>query len=278
VHAKLFHSARINSVIAITTEIGHKHSAKLKKTRQRELGEQYIATAALSSTFYRSLGKDFVEYHSIFSKEKPLSRRLCLVPPNNTLDKRSTSEALCQFLCRVLGPQHLAKKLYRCRGVPSLPSAMTLTLGKARQSDKYIPFLFVFGISSKQTKDITYTSYISHNHHKYHIYITYLTNTINQTSSHNITNMFRHKHKYPTLKNISLKYLTKHYQHLTSSDRVISQSMNNTKKDNISSRWADGLVQRWAGRSMRVVGCRLILSLHREEIACVIPDALPTSN
>jgi hypothetical protein len=43
--------------------------------------------------------------------------------------------------------------------------------------------------------------------------------------------MFGHKHKYPTLKNISLKYLTKHYQHLTISDRVFSQSMNNTKKE-----------------------------------------------
>jgi hypothetical protein len=102
--------------------------------------------------------------------------------------------------------------------------------------------------------------------------------TINQTSSHNITNMFGHKHKYPTLKNISLKYLTKHYQHLTSSDQVISQSMNNTKKDNISSRWAAGLVRRWAGRSMRVVRCHPRLSLHKEDIACVIPDALPTSN
>jgi hypothetical protein len=45
--------------------------------------------------------------------------------------------------------------------------------------------------------------------------------------------MFEHKHKYPTLKNISLKNLTKHYQHQTSSDQVISQSINNTNKDNI---------------------------------------------
>jgi hypothetical protein len=45
--------------------------------------------------------------------------------------------------------------------------------------------------------------------------------------------MFEHKHKYPTLKNISLKYLTKHYQHQTSLDWVISQSINNTNKYNI---------------------------------------------
>jgi hypothetical protein len=110
---------------------------------------------------------------------------------------------------------------------------------------------------------------ISHNHHIYHIYIIYLTNTINQTSSQNITNMFEHKHKYPTLKNISLKYLTKHYQHLTSSDRVISQSINNTNKDNISSRWAAGLVRRWFGQSMRVVGCRpQIVTAQRRDCMC----------
>jgi hypothetical protein len=33
-------------------------------------------------------------------------------------------------LCRVLGPQHSAKKLYRFPCVPSLPSAMALILGK----------------------------------------------------------------------------------------------------------------------------------------------------
>jgi hypothetical protein len=147
---------------------------------------------------------------------------------------------------------------------PSYPKApQGVTLG-VRSNSKHR--------QSKQTKDITYTSHISHNHHIYNIYITYLTNTINQTSSHCITNMFKHKHKYPTLKNISLKYLTKHYQHLTSSDQIISQSINNTNKDNISSRWTAGLVRRWAGRSMRVVGCHPRLSLHREEIACVTPD------
>jgi hypothetical protein len=82
----------------------------------------------------------------------------------------------------------------------SLPSATVTTLGKedvpvprywyfaecygpdTRQSDQYTPFLFVFCIPSKQTKDITYTSQISRIHHKYHhIYITYHTKTINQT-------------------------------------------------------------------------------------------------
>jgi hypothetical protein len=47
------------------------------------------------------------------------------------LGKGFTSGAFCQVLCRVSGPQHSAKKLYRCPGVASLPSAMALTLGKA---------------------------------------------------------------------------------------------------------------------------------------------------
>jgi hypothetical protein len=63
------------------------------------------------------------------------------------------------LLCRVSRPQHSAKKLYRFLGVPSLPSVI---LSKVTR----IPFLFVFVVPSKQTKDI------SHNHH---IYITDIT-------------------------------------------------------------------------------------------------------
>jgi hypothetical protein len=42
--------------------------------------------------------------------------------------------------------------------------------------------------------------------------------------------------------------------------------------------WAVALVLRWAEPFRRVVGCGRRLSLHREEIVCVIPDALPTFN
>jgi hypothetical protein len=35
-----------------------------------------------------------------------------------------------EVLCRVLGPQHSAKKLYRFLGVPSLPSPLATALGK----------------------------------------------------------------------------------------------------------------------------------------------------
>jgi hypothetical protein len=91
----------------------------------------------------------------------------------------------------------------------SLPS---VTLDKVTSIHLFYSF-FIFHPNKQK---------ISHNHHRDHIYITYLTKNINQTSSHSITNMFKHKHKNPTLKNISLKYLTKHYQHQTSSDRIIS--------------------------------------------------------
>jgi hypothetical protein len=92
-----------------------------------------------------------------------------------------------------------------------------------RQSDQYTPFYLFLSFHPNKTK-------ISHNHHRYHIsHKDHKSNKFSQS----ITNMFEHKHKYPTLKNISLKYLTKHYQHQTSSDQVISQSINNTNRDNI---------------------------------------------
>jgi hypothetical protein len=44
-------------------------------TRQRRLGELYIGIDFLMSTFYRVLGKSFVECHSVLGKEKSSSRR-----------------------------------------------------------------------------------------------------------------------------------------------------------------------------------------------------------
>jgi hypothetical protein len=62
--------------------------------------------------------------------------------------------------------------------------------------------------------------------------------------------MFEHKHKYPTLKNISLKYLTKHYQHQTSLDWVISRSFNITNKYNIMCTKYLIEVDGWTGAAM----------------------------
>jgi hypothetical protein len=177
-----------------------KHSAKslTSVTLDKESSANSTsATASLSSTFYWALDKDFVECHSVLGKEKPLSRRLvtktvlllsvlgdtrqrdyiCRVSSNTlgkeitslssvsqpTLGKGATSGAFCQFLCRcrVPGSQHSAKKLYRCPGVPSRPSAMTLTLGKV--TSIHLFHLFFLFYPNKQK--------ISHIHHRYHIII-----------------------------------------------------------------------------------------------------------
>jgi hypothetical protein len=105
---------------------------------------------------------------------------LCRVPDARALGKGGSNGPLCQSLCRVPGPQHSAKKLYRIPGVPSLPR---VTLGKVA----IIPFLFVFAIPSKQTKD-TYRR-----HHIYHRINTCITNTIYLTNI-NTSNKF-HKHR-----------------------------------------------------------------------------------
>jgi hypothetical protein len=217
-----------------------KHSAKW----QRELDEHYIGNGFFAEYFLSDTRQRLCRVSLVLGKEKSLSRRLVMEtsplpsilgetrqrghqrgPLSDSLSSALEGTRQSLLLCRVSGSQHSAKTLYRCPGVPSLSSVMTLTLGKVPSIHLF--YLFFLFHPNKQN--------ISHIHNIYHIYITYLTNTINQTSSHIITNMFRHKHKYPTLKNINLKYLTKHYQHLTSSDQVISQSMNNTKKGNISS-------------------------------------------
>jgi hypothetical protein len=44
--------------------------------------------------------------------------------------QRDHQQTLFRFLCQVTRPQHSAKKLYRCLGVPSFTRAMTLTLDK----------------------------------------------------------------------------------------------------------------------------------------------------
>jgi hypothetical protein len=80
--------------------------------------------------------------------------------------------------------QHSAK-------VASLPSALTTALGKedftgsqvsffaecyTRQSNQEVPFLFVFAVPSKQTKDIYHSHHIIyHSHHKIN---TFIINTI----------------------------------------------------------------------------------------------------
>jgi hypothetical protein len=102
-----------------------------------------------------------------------------------------------------------------------------------------------FFISSKQKKDIY------HRHHIYHRINTCITNTIYLT---NITTSKKfHKHKSPTLTNISLKYVTKYYQHQQVQTKLSHKVLPTPTNIRSSARWATGLVRRWAGRSMRGV-------------------------
>jgi hypothetical protein len=53
------------------------------------------------------------------------------VPMSGTLPSAWYGTRQSMLLCRVSEPLHSAKNLYRCLGLGSLSSAMTLTLGKA---------------------------------------------------------------------------------------------------------------------------------------------------
>jgi hypothetical protein len=134
-----------------------------------------------------TLGKEvtFVECLLIHSAKKvPLCRVSTastrqrirqLVPLSASLPSALRGTRQSVPLCRVSGPPHSAKKLYRCPGIGTLPGAMTLTLGKV--TSIHIFYLFFIFHPNKQK-----ISHIHHKyHHKYHIYITYHTNTINQT-------------------------------------------------------------------------------------------------
>jgi hypothetical protein len=66
-----------------------------------------------------------------------------------TLGKGDTSGPLSQFLCRVSGSQHSTKKLYRCPGVPSLPSVMALTLGKVTSIHLFICFCYSIHVGDR---------------------------------------------------------------------------------------------------------------------------------
>jgi hypothetical protein len=127
-------------------------------------------------------------------------RRLCRVSASQDSAKIPSAGSPCQVLCRVLCmtlskasffaecQSHCTRQrtytgahvLVLCRVLWSWHSAKPLFAECTRQSDQYTPFLFVFPIPSKQTKD---TSQISH------IYITDITY---------IHHKYHHIHKYPT--------------------------------------------------------------------------------
>jgi hypothetical protein len=144
------------------------HSAKpLPSVTLGKEGSAHSTSAkpSLLSTFSRALGTDFTECQVVLDKEKPPSRRrgdgddvfaecllmhsakklpLCRVPTGQRSTKDpsagpfvslfaeccSTGTRQSVSLCRVPGPPHSAKKLYRCPGIGTLSSVMTMTLSK----------------------------------------------------------------------------------------------------------------------------------------------------
>jgi hypothetical protein len=117
----------------------------------------------LSVDPFTSLFVERIRWHSAKSHSLPSAqltstrqrdhqRALLSIP----LTLGGTQQSL--LLCRVLRPQHSAKMLYRCPGVPSLPSAMVMTLDKVplcrvlhSQSDKNILFIcFYYSIQTNK--------------------------------------------------------------------------------------------------------------------------------
>jgi hypothetical protein len=180
-----------------------KHSAKSSPSVAlgRECSVKCISvTASLPGTFYRALGKDFVECHSVLGKEKSPSRR----PVTKT-----AAFAECHLIHSAKGPpagpfaSFFAEYSRRhSTNLASLPSARATTLSK-----ETLPVLrcsFFAECYGPDTRQRTYLSSvtlgkvtsihlfylfllfhpnkqkISHIHHRYHIIITY-TSHISQT-------------------------------------------------------------------------------------------------
>lgn len=111
-----------------------------------------------------------------------------------SLDKEALSVPKC-LLCRVLWLSHSAKNLFAECNTPEI--------------DQKKPFLFVFIIPSKQTKDIY------HWHHIYHIINTCITNTIiSQISPHQTSFTNINLTKYLTTSSIiNINKFNKHKYH-----------------------------------------------------------------
>jgi hypothetical protein len=156
------------------------------RTRQRGLGTQCIGKAFFAEYFSRALGK--VVYRV---PESTRQRKAVVTAPGDGdgVFAECLPDSTRQRI-RQRGPhvRYFAECLVRHSAKSaSLPSARAITLGKepilvssswffaechgsdTRQSDQYTPFLFVFPIPSKQTKDISQISHIYIRDHHRHI-------------------------------------------------------------------------------------------------------------
>jgi hypothetical protein len=106
-------------------------------------------------------------------------------------------------ICLVSQPQHLAKKIYRFPGVPSLPSTVVMTLGK-------VPLCQVLHSISKVTRiPLLYLFLLFHpNKQKmYHIIITYITKS-SHTSNTRHSSQRSQSHKYHKIVHNTKQVLT----------------------------------------------------------------------
>jgi hypothetical protein len=157
------------------------HSAKWFAECQRALGKEK-----------QPLWRQVTETTSLPSVSGDTRQRsyLCQVSAWQHSTKNPPEGSPCQVLCRVLGmaldkacffakcQSHYTRQrtytgaqvLVLCRVLWSWHSAKSLFVEcDTRQSDQYTPFLFVFPIPSKQTKDISQISHIYITDHHRHI-------------------------------------------------------------------------------------------------------------
>jgi hypothetical protein len=158
---------------------------------------------SLSITFSRALSIDFAECQKVLGKEKQTSRRwgdgdsvfaecllihsakklpLCRVSTGQHSTKNPSMGPFIRFFAECQG-HHTRQRSYTgaqvlvlCRVLWPHSAKLLFAECNTLQSDHYTPFLFVFSISSKQTKD---TSQILS-----HIYITYIITYINIQHKH----------------------------------------------------------------------------------------------
>jgi hypothetical protein len=173
----------------------HRQKPSLSSTFFRALSTDFIECQTVLGKESGRHGAGVMETTSLPSVLGDTRQRsyLCRVSPNTldkegtslpsvcrlALDKGSVSGSLCQFLCRMFSVALGKACLFvECQGHHTRQKTIPMPRywyfaecydPDTRQSDQYTPFLFVFYIPSKQTKDITYTSQISsqisHIHH-----------------------------------------------------------------------------------------------------------------
>jgi hypothetical protein len=183
-----------------------KHSAK--RARRTVHRQSLLCRVLFSGTWHRlcqvsgstrqrkAASRRWGDGDGVFAECLPTSTQQRIrqrVPLSASLPSALCGTRQSLSLCRVPQPPHSAKKLYRCPGTGTLPSAMALTLGKVTSIHLFL-FVFLYSIQTNKRyhiyiTDITYTSQISsqisHIHHISH-------------KDHKSNISIKFSHKYPT--------------------------------------------------------------------------------